>query len=43
MNLPKTLQKTAWYILTRIRAEMSKKGGVLLQGIIEADGNLYRW
>ena len=30
-------QKTAWYILTRIRAEMSKKGGSLLQGIIEAD------
>ncbi|MDE0681456.1 MAG: IS1595 family transposase [Candidatus Poribacteria bacterium] len=30
-------QKTAWYILTRIRAEMSKKGGVLLQGIVEAD------
>ena len=30
-------QKTAWYILTRIRAEMSKKGGALLQGIIEAD------
>ena len=30
-------QKTAWFILTRIRAEMSKKGGALLQGIIEAD------
>ena len=30
-------QKTAWYILTRIRAEMSKKGRALLQGIIEAD------
>ena len=30
-------QKTAWYILTRIRAEMAKKGGVLLEGIIEAD------
>ena len=30
-------QKTAWYMLTRIRAEMSKKGGALLQGIIEAD------
>ena len=30
-------QKTVWYILTRIRAEMSKKGGALLQGIIEAD------
>ena len=30
-------QKTAWYILTRIRTEMSKKGGALLQGIIEAD------
>lgn len=30
-------QKTAWCILTRIRAEMSKKGGALLQGIIEAD------
>lgn len=30
-------QKTAWYILTRIRAEMSKKGGTLLQGIVEAD------
>ncbi len=30
-------QKTAWYIMTRIRAEMAKKGGVLLQDIIEAD------
>ncbi len=30
-------QKTAWYIMTRIRAEMAKKGNVLLQGIIEAD------
>ena len=30
-------QKTAWYIMTRIRAEMAKKGGSLLQGIIEAD------
>ena len=30
-------QKTAWYIMTRIRAEMAKKGGALLQGIIEAD------
>ena len=30
-------QKTAWYILTRIRAEMAKKGNLLLQGIIEAD------
>ena len=30
-------QKTAWYILIRIRSEMSKKGGALLQGIIEAD------
>lgn len=30
-------QKTAWYILARIRSEMSKKGGALLQGIIEAD------
>ena len=29
-------QKTAWYIMTRIRSEMAKKGGVLLQGIIEA-------
>ena len=26
-------QKTAWYILTRIRAEMSKKGGALLRGV----------
>ena len=31
-------QKTAWFIMTRIRAEMAKKGSnVLLQGIIEAD------
>ena len=30
-------QKAAWYLMTRIRAEMAKKGGVLLQGIIEAD------
>ena len=30
-------QKTAWYILTRIRSEMTKKGNLLLQGIIEAD------
>lgn len=29
-------QKTAWYMLTRIRAEMSKESA-LLQGIIEAD------
>ena len=26
-------QKIAWYILTRIRAEMSKKGGALLRGV----------
>lgn len=30
-------QKTAWYIMTRILAEMAKKGSVLLQGIIKAD------
>lgn len=30
-------QKTAWYLMTRIRAEMAKKGRVLLKGIIEAD------
>ena len=30
-------QKTAWYIVTRIRAEMAKKGGAGLEGIIEAD------
>lgn len=30
-------QKTAWFMITRIRAEMSKKGSALLQGIIEAD------
>ena len=40
-------QKTAWYIMTRIRAEMAKKtNALLLQGIIEADetyiGNLAR-
>jgi hypothetical protein len=29
-------QKTAWFILTRIRSEMEKKGNLLLQGIIEA-------
>ncbi len=31
-------QKTAWYIMTRIRAEMAKKGGALLQGIIINSG-----
>ncbi len=35
-------QKTAWYILTRIRVEMSQKGGALLQGIIEADETYIR-
>ena len=31
-------QKTAWFILTRIRAEMAEKvNSILLQGIIEAD------
>ncbi len=31
-------QKTAWYFMTRIRAEMAKKtNALLLQGIIEAD------
>lgn len=30
-------QKTAWYMQTRIRAEMAKKGGALLHGIVEAD------
>ena len=31
-------QKTAWYILTRIRAEMADKvNSIMLQGIIEAD------
>ena len=30
-------QKTAWRMETCIRAEMAKKGGVLLKGIIEAD------
>lgn len=31
-------QKTAWYIMTRIRAEMAEKtNAILLQGIIEAD------
>lgn len=30
-------QKTAWFMMVRIRAEMAKKDGVLLQGIIEAD------
>lgn len=30
-------QKTAWRMETCIRAEMTKKGGVLLKGIIEAD------
>ena len=30
-------QKAAWFLMTRIRAEMAKKGGALLQGIIEAD------
>lgn len=30
-------QKTAWYLMTRIRSEMAKKGGALLHGIIEAD------
>ena len=36
-------QKTAWYILTRIRAEMvNKTNPIVLQGIIEAD-ETYRW
>ena len=30
-------QKTAWRIEMCIRSEMAKKGGALLQGIIEAD------
>lgn len=30
-------QKTVWFVMVRIRAEMVKKGGALLQGIIEAD------
>lgn len=30
-------QKTAWRMETCIRSEMARKGGVLLQGIIEAD------
>ena len=30
-------QKTAWFMMTRIRAEMASKNDVLLQGIIEAD------
>ena len=30
-------QKTAWRIEICIRAEMARKGGALLQGIIEAD------
>lgn len=30
-------QKTAWYLMTRVRSEMAKKGGALLHGIIEAD------
>ncbi len=29
--------KSAWYLMTRIRSEMAKKGGALLHGIIEAD------
>ena len=29
-------QKTGWYMMPRIRAELAKKGGALLQGIIEA-------
>ncbi|MCG9134161.1 IS1595 family transposase, partial [Candidatus Poribacteria bacterium] len=30
-------QKTAWFIMVRIRAEMATKGNTLLKGIIEAD------
>lgn len=30
-------QKSSWFLMTRIRSEMTKKGGALLQGIIEAD------
>lgn len=30
-------QKTAWFIMTRIRSEMASKGNQLLKGIIEAD------
>ena len=30
-------QKTAWFMMTRIRFEMARKEDVMLQGIIEAD------
>jgi hypothetical protein len=30
-------QKSAWYMMQRIRAEMASKNDVLLQGVIEAD------
>ena len=30
-------QKSAWYMITRIRAEMASKNDTILQGIIEAD------
>ena len=30
-------QKSAWYMMTRIRAEMATKNDVILKGIIEAD------
>ena len=30
-------QKTAWYMMTRIRAEMAKKDSIFLRGIVEAD------
>ena len=30
-------QKTSWYMMTRIRAEMASKNDVILKGIIEAD------
>ena len=30
-------RKTAWFMMQKIRAEMSRKGGVLLRGIVEAD------
>lgn len=33
----KLKQKTAWFIMTRIRAEMASKGNQLLKEIIEAD------
>ena len=36
-------QKTAWFMLQRIRLAMQGEDGGKLNGEVEADGNLHRW